>query len=130
MNWKSFIDPLTGWMLHSGLRILLVIAAAFIVGRLINTALKRFENVLTSQEYVQENRKRVHTLVGILRKIVKVSAFVVAVIIILDELEIDIRPIITAAGDWRPGPWLRCPEPVQGCNQRIFYASGKPDQDR
>ena len=98
MNWKSFIDPLTGWMLHSGLRILLVIAAAFIVGRLINTALKRFENVLTSQEYVQENRKRVHTLVGILRKIVKVSAFVVAVIIILDELEIDIRPIITAAG--------------------------------
>ena len=97
MNWKDFIDPLTGWLLHSGLRILLVIAAAFIVGRLINTILKRFENVLTNQEYVQENRKRVHTLIGILRKIVKVSAFVVAVIIILDELEIDIRPIITAA---------------------------------
>ncbi len=40
----------------------------------------------------------VHTLLGILRKIVKVSAFTVAVIIIPNELEIDIRPIITAAG--------------------------------
>ncbi|HBY04570.1 MAG TPA: mechanosensitive ion channel protein MscS [Desulfotomaculum sp.] len=98
MNWKDFIDLLTGWLLHSGLRILLVIAAAFIAERLINTAFKRFEKVLTSQEYVQENKKRVHTLLGILHKIVKVSAFVVAVIIILNELGIDIRPIITAAG--------------------------------
>ncbi|HAG12167.1 MAG TPA: hypothetical protein DCK76_12575, partial [Desulfotomaculum sp.] len=96
MNWKDFIDLLTGWLLHSGLRILLVIAAAFIAERLINTAFKRFEKVLTSQEYVQENKKRVHTLLGILHKIVKVSAFVVAVIIILNELGIDIRPIITA----------------------------------
>ncbi|MFA5383234.1 MAG: mechanosensitive ion channel family protein [Eubacteriales bacterium] len=98
MNWNNLIDPLTGWFLHSGLRILLVIAAAFIAERLINTALKRLENVLTSQEYVQENKKRVHTLLGILRKIIRVSAFVVAVIIILNEMGIDIRPIITAAG--------------------------------
>jgi len=98
MNWNNLSVPLTEWFLHSGLRILLVIGVAFIVERLINTTLKRFENVLTSQEYVQENKKRVHTLVGILRKIVRVSAFVVAVIIILNELGVDIRPIITAAG--------------------------------
>ncbi|HAU30794.1 MAG TPA: mechanosensitive ion channel protein MscS [Desulfotomaculum sp.] len=98
MNSNNFIDPLTGWFLHSGLRILMVMTAAFIAERLINTAFKRFENVLTSQEYVQENKKRVHTLLGILHKIVKVSVFVVAAIIILNELGIDIRPIITAAG--------------------------------
>ena len=100
MDWNNLAVPLTDWFLNSGLRILLVIAVAFFVERLVNTALKKFENVLTSQEYVnvQENKKRVHTLLGILRKIVRVSTFVIAVIIILNEVGIDIRPIITAAG--------------------------------
>ncbi len=64
MNWNNLAVPLAEWFLHSGLRILLIIAAALIVERLVSTAVKRFENVLTGQEYVQENRKRGSYLIG------------------------------------------------------------------
>jgi small conductance mechanosensitive channel len=99
ISWKALLDSLTKWFMVSGLRILLVIIGTLIATRLITAAIKKLEVILTGKSGDSvEQQKRIRTLTGILRKTVKVSAFIVAVIIILTEVGVDIRPIITAAG--------------------------------
>ena len=99
ISWEALLDSLTKWFMVSGLRILLVIIGTLIATRLITAAIKKLEAILTGKPGDSvEQQKRIRTLTGILRKTVKVSAFIVAVIIILTEVGVDIRPIITAAG--------------------------------
>jgi small conductance mechanosensitive channel len=99
VSWEALADSLTKWFMASGLRILFVIVGTLIATRLITTAIKKLEVILTGKPGNSvERQKRIRTLTGILRKVVKVSAFIVAVIIILNEAGVDIRPIITAAG--------------------------------
>ncbi|MEW5899345.1 MAG: mechanosensitive ion channel family protein [Bacillota bacterium] len=98
-SWDAFLIPLTDWLVTTGLRILLVLAGTFIFVRLIVTALKRFERVLADKAGGSgEQEKRIRTLIGLLRKIAWIGSVVVAIVIILGILDIDIRPIITAAG--------------------------------
>jgi len=98
-SWDAFLIPLTDWLVTTGLRILLVLAGTFIFVRLIVTALKRFERVLADKAGGSgEQEKRIRTLIGLLRKIAWIGTVVVAIVIILGILDIDIRPIITAAG--------------------------------
>ncbi len=95
----ALLIPLTDWLVTAGLRIFLVLAGTFIFIRLIVTALKRFERVLTDKAGGSgEQEKRIRTLIGLLRKIAWIGSVVVAIVIILGILDIDIRPIITAAG--------------------------------
>lgn len=98
-SWDALLIPLTDWLVTTGLRIFLVLAGTFIFVRLIVTALKRFERVLTDKAGGSgEQEKRIRTLIGLLRKIAWIGSVVVAIVIILGILDIDIRPIITAAG--------------------------------
>ncbi|MEW6275618.1 MAG: mechanosensitive ion channel family protein [Bacillota bacterium] len=98
-SWDGLLIPLKDWLMTSGLRILLVLIGTFISVRLVVSALKRFERVLADKAGGSgEQEKRIRTLIGLLRKIVWIGSVVVAIVIILGILDIDIRPIITAAG--------------------------------
>ncbi|MCL6447245.1 MAG: mechanosensitive ion channel family protein [Armatimonadetes bacterium] len=98
-SWDALLIPFTDWLVTTGLRIFLVLAGTFIFVRLIVTALKRFERVLIDKAGGSgEQEKRIRTLIGLLRKIAWIGSVVVAIVIILGILDIDIRPIITAAG--------------------------------
>jgi small conductance mechanosensitive channel len=101
-NWlrgSELLNNLSGWLMTSGLRILLVIAGAFILTRLLMVAIKKLGIVLVGRAGdSKEQEKRVRTLISLLQRIAWISSFVVAVTIILNELGVDIRPIITAAG--------------------------------
>lgn len=99
LSWKSFLESSILWITTSGLRVLFVAACTIIAIYLSSTAIKRLETVLINKSYDSpEREKRVRTLIGMLRKTIKISAVIVAAVIILNELGVDIRPIITAAG--------------------------------
>ncbi len=98
-SWEDLMSVFLSWLMTSGLRILVVVIAAFILVRLLAAALKKLELVLTGKTGGSlEQEKRVRTLVGLIRKIAWIGSIVVAIVIILSELGVDIKPIITAAG--------------------------------
>uniref|UniRef100_A0A7C2INM4 Mechanosensitive ion channel family protein n=1 Tax=Ammonifex degensii TaxID=42838 RepID=A0A7C2INM4_9THEO len=98
-TWDAFSTAVTGWLLTSGVRILLVITGTFLLGRVLTAALKKLEKVLAGKAGGSlEQEKRIRTLIGLLKKIVWVTAVVVGFVVILSELGVDIKPIITAAG--------------------------------
>lgn len=98
-TWDALSTALTGWLLTSGLRILLVIAGTFLLVRVLTAALKKLEKILAGKAGGSlEQERRIRTLISLLKKIVWVSAVVVGFVVILSELGVDIKPIITAAG--------------------------------
>jgi len=98
-SWNDLFTAFLNWLMVSGSKILLILAGTFIFVRVIISALKRLERVLTGKaKDSPEQEKRVRTLIALLRRIAWIGSVVVAIIIILDVLNVDIRPIITAAG--------------------------------
>jgi moderate conductance mechanosensitive channel len=88
---------------QSGLRIMLVIAAGYIGLRIIYLLLHRMEKVLISTKEPTETvpgstKKRVATLSGILRTIARFAIWGVVLIICLDQVGVNITPIIAGAG--------------------------------
>lgn len=88
---------------ESGLRILLVIVAGLIAMRIIRFLLHRLEDFLIKTKEPTEavpgaTRKRVTTLVGILTTIGRFAIWTVVVVICLDQVGVNVAPILAGAG--------------------------------
>jgi small conductance mechanosensitive channel len=91
---------LANWALTSGLRILLISALAFIIVRLVTLLVKRFEhqvNVGLGLDAL-ERSKRARTLGSMIRNVAAAVVTAVAVLMILNELRINIAPVLAGAG--------------------------------
>jgi small-conductance mechanosensitive channel len=98
-TWSSLALDLTNWLMTSGLRILLVATGALILIRILGMTIQRLETILTERSSDSpEQKKRARTLTDILKNVSRVTTLIIAIVIILNELKVDIRPIITAAG--------------------------------
>ena len=97
-----FVDvvPLQRWALTHGVKVLVIIATAFIVVRAAGLAISQFQRTLARRhgEHDFEWQRRVATLSGILTSTVSVAISFVAILMLLRELTIDILPILTGAG--------------------------------
>jgi len=87
----------------SVLRIMLVVAAGYVAVRLVRAALYRLESFLIKAGEVAETvpgatRKRVTTLTGLLRTLALVTIWAAVAIIALDQIGLDITPILAGAG--------------------------------
>ena len=97
--WENLADTVTAWLTGPGLRIFFVLAAAFLFARFLASVLKRVERVLVGKAGgSSEQERRIRTLVGLLKKVTWVSVLVVSFVVVLSELGVDIKPILTAAG--------------------------------
>jgi moderate conductance mechanosensitive channel len=92
--------PLQRWALTHGVKVLVIIATAFVVVRAAGLAIGQFQRTLGRRhgEHDFEWQRRVATLSGILTSTVSVTVSFVAILMLLRELTIDILPILTGAG--------------------------------
>ncbi|HET7853586.1 MAG TPA: mechanosensitive ion channel family protein [Candidatus Methylomirabilis sp.] len=90
-------------IVQSGLRIVLIVIAGYVGARLLRTALGRLEWILVAAGERAETepgaaRKRVTTLIGLLRTIALVLLWAVVVIVSLDQIGLNVTPILAGAG--------------------------------
>ncbi|MFB3074319.1 MAG: mechanosensitive ion channel family protein [Candidatus Methylomirabilales bacterium] len=100
------MEKLTPWLLSTGaaaLRIGLILIAGYVGARVLRLGLGRLESALiTAGERTEAvpgaAKKRVTTLVGLLRTIAIVGLWAVVVIITLEQIGLNITPILAGAG--------------------------------
>jgi small conductance mechanosensitive channel len=93
-------EALGAWLLESGLRIGVVILVAFLVLRIVSTVTTRFEGQVERSEGLDtlERLRRARTLGTLIRSTIGTLVSVIALLMILRELNLDITPILTGAG--------------------------------
>lgn len=94
------LRTLSVWAFGSGLRVLVVIAFAFAIVRAVAVVVKRFEHDVNfgSGLGALERAKRARTLGSVLTTITTAIVLLMAVLMILRELNVDISPALTGAG--------------------------------
>lgn len=88
---------------QSGLRILLVLLAGYLAVRFLEVGLRRLEEILIRAGEKTEpvpgaTRKRVTTLTGLLCTLAIVVVWAIVAVICLDQLGLDVTPILAGAG--------------------------------
>jgi small conductance mechanosensitive channel len=90
-------------IMQAGIRILLVLLAGYVSVRFLRVALRRLEEVLIragekSEAVAGATRKRVTTLTGMLLTLSLVVVWAIVAVICLDQLGLDVTPILAGAG--------------------------------
>lgn len=99
MNIEQYLDTVGKWFLSSGLQIILVLVLMLIALRVSKILSTRMLTVFSKRKQDDvEFKKRADTLASVIRYVLTVLIFIVAIMIILGELGIEIGPIIAAAG--------------------------------
>ena len=91
---------LTVWLLGSGLRILVISILSYALVRIIATSARRLEDEMgqaTSADMV-ERLKRARTVSRLVQNALTALVTGIAGLMVLDELQVDIMPILTGAG--------------------------------
>ncbi len=92
-------EHLSAWITTSGLRIVLILAAASLLLRGIRLLTERLSRPLTDPTpQTLERQKRAQTLSATARTVATTVLFVVASILILGEIGVDVIPLVAAAG--------------------------------
>jgi small conductance mechanosensitive channel len=88
------------WLVTSGLRAVLVCLLAYILLRALRKGVVRFERYLAHAQdpAALEHAKRARTLGDLLHNVASVLIVVVAALMVLQELKVNIMPILTGAG--------------------------------
>jgi moderate conductance mechanosensitive channel len=95
---QAFSSAAITWLITSGLKILLILIATFILIRLARIFSSKIFSVVQRQQDNVEFKKRSDTLSAIIRYILNVSIFAVVTLLIMGEMGIEIGPILAAAG--------------------------------
>ncbi len=90
-------------ILEGSLRILLILAVGYVAIRAIRFGLKKLEKILLTWREREDkervaNEKRVNTLTGMLRTICLTLVWVIGIVMSLDQIGLDITPILAGAG--------------------------------
>lgn len=93
--WQAWLEP--------AIRLLLVLVIGWVLLRLLNLVIARFEKRLLAAadlnlETQFDARKRIGTLVGLLRQVVNIVVFVILGLIVLMQLGVQVGPLIAGAG--------------------------------
>lgn len=91
---------LVAWLFTTGLRILLIVGLAWFLTHIVQVGLDRFEDRVMAHAGPEEleNAKRTKTLSDLLQNVAKVAIVSVATLTVLQELDVNIMPILTGAG--------------------------------
>ena len=102
--WKFFITSLNRWLITDFISILILILLLIIVLRVTSSLVRRLKSILLKrmvyreEEPDMEAEKRLNTLMGVLRKILSVVVWTIFIMIFLEKININIIPILSAAG--------------------------------
>ncbi|MBN1663216.1 MAG: mechanosensitive ion channel family protein [Deltaproteobacteria bacterium] len=92
--WQKTLD----WSLTSGIRMILVIVAAWIALKLAQKFSNHIVDFIVGKHDDVEFQKRAQTLISIARHVMVLAIFIVAALTIMREVGIEIGPVLAAAG--------------------------------
>jgi moderate conductance mechanosensitive channel len=94
------LRTLTKWTFDSGLRVLLIAVIAYALIRVIALLVRRFEHELNLGTTLDalERAKRARTLGTVIRNVTTALVTGVAILMVLEELNVDIKPALAGAG--------------------------------
>jgi small-conductance mechanosensitive channel len=92
--WKAVRD----WLLTSGLRIAFILVVSLIASRSLKALRARLEKIIAGAVPTGEQAQRARTLTRVIHSITLVAVAIIAGLMILQELGLDIAPLIAGAG--------------------------------
>jgi len=100
MAWTPALNLILAWVLTSGLRIVLILLLAWGLLRAVRGGVRRFESYSISDSGPAEfeSAKRTRTLADMLQNVATLVIIVIAALTVLQELNVNIMPILTGAG--------------------------------
>lgn len=102
--WKQFIGIFSHWLITDFISILILIFLLIFLLRFSSVLVKRLRHVLLkrmayrNEEPDLEIEKRLNTLMGIVRKTIRIIIWSIFGMIFLEKININIAPILTGAG--------------------------------
>jgi small-conductance mechanosensitive channel len=93
-----FLDRSFEWATTSGLRVLLIAAALFVLLALLKRGLVKLRSFYEGALPSPAQNKRAFTLTHIVRDVARIVLLFVGITMILSELGIDLKPLLAAAG--------------------------------
>jgi len=87
-----------GWVLSSGISVAVIILLAFVALRAVRFVATRLLSLLTRDKDDLEAKKRAETLGSVVRWVLRTGILLVAALMVLDELGVQIGPVIAAVG--------------------------------
>lgn len=100
LGWDAAWTALVAWLLTSGFRILLILVLAWLLLRAVTVGLDRFEDRVMASAGPGgiEHAKRTKTLSDMLQNVARLAIIAIAGLTVLQELRVNIMPILTGAG--------------------------------
>jgi len=94
------VDAIVKWLTSSGLKVLLISVGALVFVRLATFTTRRVEQAFEDNDpsTMNEREKQAATLGKVIRNITRILVWGVAVMMVLEELGIDIGPILAGVG--------------------------------
>jgi small conductance mechanosensitive channel len=95
------LNTINAWVLTSGLKIAGIIIVSFLIRKFSHIFIEKFiRKMVVSNRFLSKNseKQRGDTLIKIINSTVSVLVFLIAGLMILQELGIEIGPILAAAG--------------------------------
>ncbi|MFA6894553.1 MAG: mechanosensitive ion channel family protein [Bacteroidales bacterium] len=97
----NFSESIIPWLLSTGIRIVIIAVAAYLLNKILIKIIKR-AIIVSIKKYNNdvetEGKKREETLIRIFSGIIRGTIIIIALLIILTELGIKIAPILAGAG--------------------------------
>ncbi len=92
------LDLVLTWLLTSGIRLVFLLVVASLLLRAIRLLTDKFDRMLQGFTHSVERQKRAQTLSHIARAVATTVLFLLTAMLLLEEVGINITPLLTAAG--------------------------------
>ncbi|HZX11252.1 MAG TPA: hypothetical protein VFG01_09950 [Acidobacteriota bacterium] len=98
MDINTLLMAVKDWLLSSGLKIVLILIALFVVLKLVKSFSKRISKLFLKKRDDEESRKRAETISSVIRNTMSVTVVTLALLILIGQIGIEIGPLLAAAG--------------------------------
>ncbi len=98
MNFQPYVDMLGKWLITSGIPIIIIVILLTLAFKFANILIEKYFNNIIKSSKDTELEKRINTFKSAIKSIINILVFIVGMMMILDKLGIDIKPILAAAG--------------------------------
>jgi small-conductance mechanosensitive channel len=96
--WEETLRMMADWAAGTGIRLLLVIVGLLSLLLIVRISKKRVLSALDKKDASAGRIKRIKTLSMILHKVIVILIWVLGILTILSELEVDLAPVLTVVG--------------------------------
>jgi len=98
MDINTILTAVKDWLLSSGISILLILTALFVVLRIVKSFSKRLSKLFLKKRDDDEAKKRAETISSVIRNTLSITVVILALLIILGQVGVEIGPLLAAAG--------------------------------